>query len=109
MSEDKKLLAIIIGDGCVTQRGKIVMHHAIAQKEWALEKARILQALGFKLWVNEQEQFSYGKIRQFIKIETTVTSKGKKLRELFYRSGKKEIPLYFRTMEDKTKFLTIIH
>lgn len=80
MSEKSLVRALLIGDGCVDKRGRVLLHHAIAQKEWLMYKIGILEKQGFKVKVYEQNQKSFGTIRHFIKAETTVTTRSKNLR-----------------------------
>ena len=95
MSIDKTVVAILLGDGHVTTRGRISLHHGIAQKDYLLYKVGILNDNGFKMRVYEVEHPSYGEIRKFIKADGYCSNKSKQLRDLLYPNGVKEVPSYF--------------
>lgn len=92
MSIDKEVVAILLGDGHVSKKGTISMHHGIAQKEYLMYKVECLSQHGFKMRVSEMDRPSYGKIRKFIKAEGYASSAAKELRSLLYPDGVKVVP-----------------
>lgn len=95
MSIDKEVIAILLGDGHVSQRNSISITHSISQKDYMLYKVEILESYGFKLRVRETEYMSYGKIRKFIKAEGYSSTDSKMLRSILYPNGIKVAPAEF--------------
>lgn len=91
MSENSKVLAILVGDGHVTKKGRITLTHGINQKEWMITKIKILEKLGFKMKYYETIQKSFGKVRKFVKAFSTITNRCKMLRKMFYPNDVKVI------------------
>lgn len=89
---DKRLIAMLIGDGFVTNNYSIGITHSIKQKRWMLYKISILLSCGFTISVKETIRMSYGKLRKFIQVRTTVSDLTKELRHLLYPQGEKIIP-----------------
>lgn len=89
---DKKLMAMLIGDGFVTNEYSIGIYHSIKQKQWVFHKIGILTSCGFTVRVKESFRESYGKMRKFIHARTNVSDLTKELRNLLYPQGKKIIP-----------------
>ena len=95
MSLDKEVVAILLGDGHVSSRGIISMHHSASQKEYLLYKVSCLEKHGFKLKVRDTERMSYGVIRKFVKAEGYSSTDSKELRNIMYPNGNKIAPSEF--------------
>ena len=93
MSIDREVVAILLGDGHVSKRGIISMHHGIAQKDYLMYKVECLAKHGFKMRVRQNFKLSYGKIREFIKAEGYASNAAKELRQILYPSGVKIAPI----------------
>jgi hypothetical protein len=92
MSESNRVISLLVGDGCATGKGTLTFHHAASQREWLEAKIHILEEEGFKVRFREQSSMSYGQMRNFVRAETTATTRGKALRNLLYSTGKKILP-----------------
>lgn len=92
MTREQKalLIAMIIGDGCVTKQGKFQLKHSIKQKEYLEYKANLVNKIlgGKQVQVkdvnnNRYPGCIYYKQHRYFKI----------LRKYLYKEGKKTIPL----------------
>ena len=100
MSIDKQVVACIIGDGHVSKRGGICLHHSIQQRELLEHKVDILTEFGFKFRIYETEQLSYGVLRKFIKADGYCSTNSKILRNILYPEGIKVIPQSYASVLD---------
>lgn len=88
VSEKSLVVAIVCGDGFITESGNLCMHHAIDQKEYLDYKKVILMAEGFNFLKDTQ---SLGKQRT-VRVTAGASQRGKALRSLLYATGKKVLP-----------------
>lgn len=95
MSIDKTVVSIILGDGHVSQNGRISFHHCADQEEYLVYKVNLLNQYGYKFSIKKTTSMSYGKMRNFVKAEGYCSSDSKKLRELIYPYGIKIAPPEF--------------
>ena len=92
MSIDNVVVACILGDGHVSARGRISLHHSAKQKDLLLHKVELLTAKGYKFRVYESEQMSYGSMRHFVRADGYASQSAKQLRALLYPQGVKTAP-----------------
>lgn len=93
MSEkEQMMIGMALGDGHVTKAGSLQITHSSVQKEYLYYKKNLLLKKGIKFnkdTINEPS--GYG-INQSIRIKTSVTNTGKKIRKYLYPNGVKIIP-----------------
>lgn len=83
---------MLIGDGFVTKRGQICFTHSVVQEEYAMMKKKSLESMGIKFYKDYyQPARGFGR-NPTVRVSSTVTSFGKRLRQKFYPVGKKKIP-----------------
>lgn len=95
------LIGLLLGDGYISEKGRIEVEHCEKQKEYCIFKAKLLHSVcgGKDIKVHELERtHSIRKDGKQYKNNTFITYKFKKqsksfipIRELLYKNGKKEI------------------
>ena len=85
--------ATIIGDGHVTPTGRIKFKHCARQEDWLKHKANILNSANIKTGkIRYVTRLSYGKMRDFVEIDSRKPTSTKILRDMFYPNGVKVYP-----------------
>jgi len=92
MSEKELMIAMAIGDGCVTKGGSLQLTNSVKQEEYFFYKRNLLIENGIKcLKIHTYEPSGFGK-NKTLRTSTSATFKGKELRKYLYPNGIKIIP-----------------
>ncbi len=84
----------ILGDGCIAKDGRYAEGHGIVQKDYILEKKRILKNLNIRDYIYIPK-CGYSKGKQEIQIRSSVCQFLKDIRDELYIDNKKTINLNF--------------